>query len=68
MPLYNGVSMYAHVKSQSILELDAFLTGLGGRWDNFAYHLPIVRGFANLDIVHLEMVNIVMALRLFARF
>ena len=31
------------------------------------YHLPIERDFANLDIVHLEMVNIVMALRLFAR-
>ena len=32
------------------------------------YHLPIARGFAYLDIVHLEMVNIVMALRLFVHF
>ena len=68
LPLYNGVSMYQHAKSQSILELDACLTGLGGRWGNFVYHLPIERGYANLDIVHLEMVNIVMALHLFARF
>ena len=66
LPLYNGVSMYAHVKSQSILELDACLTGLGGRWGNFVYHLPMERGFAKLDIVHLEMINIVMALHLFA--
>ena len=41
--------------------------GSGGRCDNLVYHLPISKGFANLDIVHLEMVNIVMALRLFAR-
>ena len=68
LPRYNGVSMYNHMKSQSILELDACLTGLGGRWGNLVYHLTIERGFANLDIVHLEMVNIVMALRVFARF
>ena len=67
LPKYNGVSMYSHTKSKSILELDACLTGLGGRWGNMVYHLPIERDFANLDIVHLEMVNIVMALRLFAR-
>ena len=67
LPQYNGVSMYSHTKSKSILELDACLTGLGGRWGNMVYHLPIERDFANLDIVHLEMVNIVMALRLFAR-
>ena len=64
LPLYNGVSMYHHAKSQSILELDACLMGLGGRWGNFVYHLPIQRSYANLDIVHLEMVNIVMALHL----
>ena len=29
LPLYNGVLMYAHAKSKSILELDACLTGLG---------------------------------------
>ena len=32
------------------------------------YHLPITYGFANLVIVHLETVNVVMALHLFARF
>ena len=68
LPLYNGVSMYHYAKSKSVLQLDACLTGLGGRWGNFVYHLPIEHGYANLDIVHLEMVNIVMALRLFARF
>ena len=28
----------------------------------------VVRGFRNLDIVHLEMINIILALRLFAQF
>ena len=60
--------MYAHQISKSVLELDACLTGLGGRRENFVYHLPLIRGFRNLDIVHLEMINIVLALRLFAQF
>ena len=68
LPQYNGVSMYVYRRTDAVLELDTCLTGLGGRLDNLVYHLPIVRGFANLDIVHLEMVNIVMALCLFARF
>ena len=42
-----------------------FLTGLGGRWSKFVYHLPIARGFINFSIVHLEMVNILLAVRLF---
>ena len=67
LPSYNGISIYVHKNSDSTLELDACLTGLGGCWGQYVYYLPISRGFANLDIVHLEMVNIVMALRLFAR-
>ena len=43
----------------------ASLTGLGGRWRNLVYHLPVPRGFMNWSIVHLEMVNILLAVRLF---
>ena len=32
LPQYNGVSMYVYKKSDSTLELDACLTGLGGHW------------------------------------
>ena len=63
--LYNGVSLHDHSPVDLTLELDACLTGLGGRWSNFAYHLPIVHGFMNWSIVHLEMVNILLAVRLF---
>ena len=60
--------MYAYKMARSITEIDACLTGLGGRWDNFVCHLPLPRGFRNLDIVHLEMVNIEWALHLFAQY
>ena len=65
LPLYNGVSLYDHRPVDFTLELDACLTGLGGRWSKFVYHLPIARGFMNFSIVHLEMVNILLAVRLF---
>ena len=49
----------------TLLELDACLTGLGGRWCTFVYHLPIVEGYMSCSIVHLEMVNILLSVRLF---
>ena len=63
---YNGVSIYNHRPVDHIIELDACLTGLGGRWNNYVYHLPIPKHYQNLTIVHLEMVNILVAIRIFA--
>ena len=37
----------------------------GARFDNFIYHLPIPLGHKTLGIVHLEMVNILLAVRVF---
>ena len=67
LPLYNGVSMFAHKNTDFVLELDACLTGLGGRWGAFVYHLPLPVGFRGLDIVHLEMINIFLAVKLFSK-
>ena len=53
---------------KSVIELDACLTDLRARYDNFVYHLSASRGFRNLDIVNLAMVNIVLTLCLFAPF
>ena len=64
---YNGVSYFDHKKADETLELDACLTGLGGRWGNKVYHLPIANQFKNLAITQLEMVNILVAVKLFAR-
>ena len=65
LPTYNGISLYDHRQVDVTLELDACLTGFGGCSGSFVYHLPIERGFRNWTIVHLEMVNILMAIRLF---
>ena len=65
LPTYNGISLYDHRQVDVTLELDASLTGFGGCSGSFVYHLPIERGFQNWTIVHLEMVNILMAIRLF---
>ena len=62
---FNGTAFYDHKPIQEILELDACLVGLGGRCDNKVYHLPIVKHYANLHITHLEMVNILVAIRVF---
>ena len=63
--MYNGVSLYDHKPIGLTLELDACLTGFGGHCGHSIYHLPIVRGFRQWAIVHLEMVNILIAIRLF---
>ena len=68
LPLYNGVSLYDHRPIDHTLELDACLTGLGGRWCSFVYHLLIPLGFMNWSIVKLEMVNILVAVRLFQQY
>ena len=64
---YNGVSIYDHAPVKHVIELDACLTGLGGRCDNLVYHLALPLGYNNLNIVHLEMVNILLAVRLFGK-
>ena len=65
LPLYNGVSLYDHEKPDHQVHLDACLQGLGGVWTNMVYHIPIPLGFKGLNIVHLEMVNILVAVKLF---
>ena len=65
LPHYNGVSLYDHRSLDVKFELDACLIGLGGRFGNDIYHLPIERGYMNWTIVHLENINVLLALHLF---
>ena len=65
---YNGVSMYNHRKIDHVVELDTCLDGLGGVWKNYVYHLPIPKHYLGLTIVHLEMVNILVAIKTFGPF
>ena len=46
------------------LGLDACLSGLGGKY-NWVYHLHIQCCNCELTIVHLEMVNVLLAMRVF---
>ena len=66
LPTFNGITYFK--KSEALIEncvyLDASLTGLGAIWKGRVYSTPIfaIPGF-HLKIVHLEMLNIVLALR-----
>ena len=60
---YNGASMYNHRCVDHEVELDACLDGLGAVWKNFVYHVPLQHQYLNLSIVHLEMLNILVAVR-----
>ena len=63
---FNGVVYYDVKPVQAELYLDACLTGFGGIFDNQCYALPIPKKFNNYSIVHLEMLNIVVALKIWA--
>ena len=48
---YNGTSLFDHRPVECVIELDACLTGLGGCWKNFVYHLAIPLGYNSMGIV-----------------
>ena len=50
-----------HSPVQATIELDACLQGLGSIYVNQVYTIPIPQYCQNLSIVHLEMLNILVA-------
>ena len=60
---YNGITIYGIKPLNTRIYLDACLQGLGGCYNNFVYTIPIPKGFKGYDIVHLEMLNVVVALK-----
>ena len=71
LPSYNGISYFdkQDVEHCDSLYLDASLSGLGAVWANRVYSSPVlaIPGFT-FTIVHLEMLNIVLALRTWGHF
>ena len=61
---FNGVVYYDIRPVQGELHLDASLTGMGEIFDNQCYALAIPKNFKNYSIVHLGMVNILVALKI----
>ena len=64
---YNGITFYNNQEIPETIFLDACLQGLGGAYNNEVYVLSIPVGFYNYDIVHLEILNIVVALKIWAK-
>ena len=61
---YNGVTIYQVTPLYSRIFLDASLQGMGGCFNNYVYSLPIPLGFRNYNIAHLEMINVMVALKI----
>ena len=63
---FNGVSFYDIRPLNTRIYLDASLQGLAGCYQNFVYSIPLTRGFNDCNIVQLEMLNVVVALTVWA--
>ena len=69
LPKFNGVTYIdkPEIQDNITLYIDACLTGLGGVWCQQVYATPVSPIIGKtLKIVHLEMLNVVVALRLWA--
>ena len=71
LPHFNGITILKKepIRDNNTLHIDASLTGLGGVWGHRVYSTPIypISDF-KLKIVHLEMFNILLALRTWGDF
>ena len=63
---FNGITYYDQKFSRIPVHLDASLIGLGGHFDSMVYSLPIPLGFMGYTIVHLEILNIIVAAKIWA--
>ena len=69
LPKFNGITFIdkPEIPDNRTLYIDACLTGLGGVWGQQVYATPVSPIIGKtLTIVHLEMLNVVVALRLWA--
>ena len=62
----NGVTFYDNLTCQSEIHLDASLTGLGAVFDNMIYSLPFEKNYMGYNIVQLEILNILVACKVWA--
>ena len=61
---FNGVTFFDYKPPHHTVYLDACLTGFGAVFANKVYALPIPLAFKNYTIVHLEILNIVVAIKI----
>ena len=65
---YNGSIYYDTRNIDAQVHLDACLTGLGGAYNSMVYALPIPKDYQGYTIVHFEILNIVVACKIWADF
>ena len=65
-PKFNGTSLFNHAQVHAKIELDASLEGLGAYFNDQIYAIPLVRGYNHFRIVQLEMLNVLVAIRVWA--
>ena len=63
---HNGVTYYDQANCHSHMHLDASLTGLGAVFQNMVYSLPLPKGYMDYNIAQLEILNIVVACKVWA--
>ena len=63
---YNGTTYYTVTEQDAQVHLDASLTGLAGIYGSLVYALPIPRGSCDYSIFHLEILNILVACKIWA--
>ena len=64
--VFNGTTFFKKETFQFQTHLDACLSGIGGVCKNEVYHAPIPSNLANSNIATLEMLNILVAIRVWA--
>ena len=68
MPTFNGVVFLDQTPVNCAIELDPTLRGLGARWGSRIYTLTLPLGYLDMNIAHLEILNILVALRVWHQF
>ena len=63
---YNGVTYFDHKKVDLEVHLDASLSGFGANFGPMVYALPLGDQFSHLHITQLEMLNIIVALKVWS--
>ena len=60
--MYNGVTYFQYTPNRNVY-LDACTTGLGAIYEAQVYALPLPKAWQNINIASLEMINILVALK-----
>ena len=68
LPKFNGTAFFVHHPVQATIELDACLQGLGAVHMNQVYAIHIPQYCKKFSIVHLEMLNILVAVRVWGKY